>query len=97
MISPLSRLIAVMRPYGGFKSGNPRTVRLGAASSPPASRAAGARGRGGAPIALAGRGVEPAVPWTYSMSERFESGDGTRPRVAVADCENTYTVWVSGS
>src|ERR1700730_5890637 len=52
---------------------------------------------GGAPMGLPGRGVDPAVPWTYSMSESIASGEGTRPRAAIPLCEKTYSVCVSGS
>ena len=31
------------------------------------------------------------------MSDNFESGEGIKPRRAMAVCENTYKVWVSGS
>src|SRR5579872_151944 len=55
------------------------------------------RGAGAAPMGLAGRGADPAVPSTYSMSETFASGDGTSPRAAIPLWEKTYSVWVSGS
>src|SRR5215467_7688632 len=43
-ISPLFRSIALMRAYGGFKSGRPRTVRPPPPSPPPAAAAAAALG-----------------------------------------------------
>src|SRR5882672_3176347 len=74
----------------------PRTVR----GSPPSPSMVPGPGRvagGAAPMGLPARGVDPAVPWTYSMSERFASGDGTSPKAAIPLCEYTYRVWVSGS
>src|ERR1019366_5085988 len=46
-ISPLSKLIATIEPYGGLKSGNPSTVKPRGKPSPAGSR--------GPPAAAAGR------------------------------------------
>ena len=68
-ISPLSRSIAVMRPYGGLMSGSPWTVT----PPPPPSAAAAARRRGAGaasapaaarPIRRCARTPTRAVPWT---------------------------------
>src|SRR5258708_37846426 len=44
-----------------------------------------------------GRGTDPALPSTYSMSDTLASGEGTSPRAAIPLREKTYRVWVSGS
>ena len=44
-----------------------------------------------------GRGADPAVPWTYSMSDTLASGEGTSPNAAIPLFEKTYSVCVSGS
>src|SRR5258708_33988604 len=77
----------------------PWTVKPGPAASPAGSRgvAPAGPGTGGAPIGLPARGLTPAVPWTYSMSDRLKSGEGTRPKAAIPLCEYRYTVCVSGS
>src|ERR1700722_9538261 len=90
-ISPLSRLIAVMRPYGGFSSGNPLTSNTGSPDS------GFGEGTGGAPIGLPARGVLFATPCTYSMSEILGLGDGTNPSADKSVREYTYKMCVSGS
>src|SRR5215831_10782465 len=95
-ITPLLRSIAVMRPYGGLTSGRPCTV----SDAPLASAAAGPAGDSApasAPAPPLRRAPAVAVPWTNSISEKPESGDGTNPSAPMLVCEYVYTMWVSGS
>ena len=80
----MSRLIAVMRLYGGFTSGKPCTVRFAESTSaiatagPPPS----------APEPPLVRAPDSTVPWWYGMSDA-PGGGGTRPSVAIEVCDAT--------
>src|SRR5271165_7527983 len=110
-ISPLSRLIAEMVPYGGLINGRPCTVRPPA---PPAAAAAAAPPRPPRPAAgvLVGIGESapafspgparfvasrPAVPATKSISDTVFGGRTKPIGVRQALHAYAYTMWVSGS
>src|SRR5436190_7487826 len=98
-MSPLFKLIAVFRPYGGLTIGNPCTFSPPppppASSAPPrpppaAAGAAGAVPRPPRPRATAGAGDAGlrARPDVYDMSDRDGSG-GLRPIDAIEVFEKT--------
>src|SRR6516162_8878344 len=94
-ISPLFMSIAVIRPYGGFTSGRPRTARTPDVSvtAAPGARSAPAS----APAPPLNRGPLVAMPWIQPKSPESLGSPGTRPRDTNVDCEKTYKMCVSGS
>src|SRR5439155_7502792 len=93
--SPVSRLIAVMRLYGGLMSGSPCTVRFSDAASTADTAGVGAVAAP-APEPPVSRAPARTVPWKYGRSDR-PGGGGTRPSVAIDVWDATYSVCVSGS
>src|SRR5471032_3399479 len=84
LIVPLSRSIAVMRPYGGLISGSPCTVIPAPPPSPPAAAAGAADADAAsapapAPAPPVLRTPAVADPWTKFMSDTLTSGGGTSP------------------
>src|SRR5258708_4766926 len=99
-ISPLSRSMAVMLPYGGFPSGSPLTLSPATASAP-ASVAAAVPATvrpppAEEPLPPVSRAPAIALPEMYRMSEN-PAGGGTSPIVPIAPVEYTYARCVSGS
>src|SRR4029450_1089017 len=104
LISPLSRSIAVILPYGGLPRGNPRTVR----PPPPPPSAPAASALVAAPPATdrpppaadplppGRRAPVKTFPEMYRRAEN-PAGGGTSPIDPIAPVEYTYATCASGS
>src|SRR6266508_2810519 len=103
-MSPRSRLMAVMRPYGGFSSGNPcgdafafTAPSLVVAVAPPGPARTGASAPAFSPGPEMYRTPVIALPETYGRSENSLLGGGSSPRIGMAVNDGTYATWDSGS